>query len=71
MPARRPCSIPIPTSAATPTRLIGVTYPNGRVLTYAYDTGADAAVGRVSYLTESDGTQLADYSYPGSAKSTR
>ncbi len=53
------------TSAATPTRLVGVTYPNGRVLTYAYDTGADSAVGRVSYLADSDGTQLADYSYLG------
>ena len=32
---------------------------------YGYDTGADSAVGRVSYLVDSDGTQLADYSYLG------
>ena len=43
---------------STPTRLTSITYPNGRVLTYAYDTGADSAVGRVSYLADSDGTQL-------------
>ena len=53
------------TNTATPTRLVGITYPNGRVLTYGYDTGADSAVGRVSYLVDSDGTQLADYSYLG------
>ncbi len=52
-------------STATPTRLASITYPNGRVLTYGYDTGADSAVGRVSYLADSDGTQLADYSYLG------
>ena len=50
---------------ATPTRLTGITYPNGRVLTYGYDPGADIAVGRVSYLADSDGTQLVDYYYLG------
>ena len=53
------------TDSATPTRLISMTYPNGRVLTYGYNTGADNAVGRVSYLADSDSTQLADYSYLG------
>ena len=53
------------TGTSTPTRLTGITYPNGRVLTYGYNSGADAAVGRVSYLADSDGTQLADYYYLG------
>jgi YD repeat-containing protein len=53
------------TSTATPTRLTSVTYANGRVLTYGYNSGADSAVGRVSYLADSDSTQLVDYSYLG------
>jgi RHS repeat-associated protein len=48
-----------------PTRLTSMTYPNGRVLTYGYNSGDDAALGRVSYLADSDGTHLADYTYLG------
>ena len=50
---------------STPTRLTSMTYPNGRVLTYGYMSGADSAVGRVSYLADSDGTVLAQYGYLG------
>ena len=53
------------TDPATPTLLTSMTYPNGRVLTYGYNVGADAAVGRVSYLADSNGTHLADYKYLG------
>ncbi len=53
------------TDSATPTLLISMTYPNGRVLDYGYDTGTDDAVGRVSYLADSDGTVLAQYKYLG------
>ena len=53
------------TDPVTPTLLTSMTYPNGRVLTYGYNTGADAAVGRVSYLADSDSTVLAQYKYLG------
>ena len=53
------------TDSATPTRLVSMTYPNGRILTYGFDTGTDDAVGRVSYLADSDGTVLAQYRYLG------
>ena len=35
------------------------------MLTYGYNSGADAAVGRVSYLADSDSTHLVDYYYLG------
>ena len=57
------------TDAATATRLVGMTYPNGRQLIYGYDTGTDAAVGRVSYLQDSNNsTHLVDYLYLGLAQ---
>ena len=34
-------------------------------MTYGYNSGADSAVGRVSYLADSDSTQLVDYYYLG------
>jgi hypothetical protein len=33
------------TDSATPTELVGMTYPNGRELTYGYSSGTDAAIG--------------------------
>jgi len=51
---------------ATPTRLTSITYPNGRELDYGYSSGTDAAVGRVSYLKDSNNsTHLVDYYYLG------
>jgi hypothetical protein len=46
-------------------RITSMTYPNGRVLTYGYNSGTDDAVGRVSYLADADDTHLADYTYLG------
>ena len=46
-------------------RLESVRYPNGRILDYLYDSGIDDVVGRVSSLTDSDETHLADYTYLG------
>jgi len=46
-------------------RATSMTYPNGRVLTYGYNSGNDDALGRVSYLADSGGTHLVDYSYLG------
>jgi RHS repeat-associated protein len=50
-------------------RLTQITYPNGRVLLYGYNSGTDDAVNRVSYLEDQAGSsaavQLAAYSYLG------
>ena len=54
------------TNPATPTRLVGMTYPNGRQLIYGYNSGTDAAVGRVSFLEDGNsGTPLVQYRYLG------
>jgi RHS repeat-associated protein len=57
------------TNSATPTRLTGITYPNGRQLTYGYNSGTDTAVGRVSYLLDGNSSaHLVDYLYLGLGK---
>jgi RHS repeat-associated protein len=46
-----------------------VTYPNGRILRYEYNSGADSNLSRVSFLADdssgSVGTHLAEYTYLG------
>jgi RHS repeat-associated protein len=56
--------------AASPTRLTSMAYPNGRVLDYVYNSGADEALGRVSEIADdngsgSPGTVDVAYSYLG------
>ena len=53
--------------ASNSTRLTGVTYPNGRRLSYLYGSagGADDAVGRVTGIVDTPGVTLADYEYLG------
>ena len=51
-------------------RLETMTYPNGRVLHYTYDSGIDAAISRVSAIADDNGSggagqELARYSYLG------
>lgn len=51
-------------------RLSSMTYPNGRVLHYGYNTGVDTGISRVSFLADDNGsnavgTHLEDYSYLG------
>jgi RHS repeat-associated protein len=50
-------------------RLTAMTYPNGRVLDYGYNTGLDDTISRVSYEADdggsSSGVHLANYSYLG------
>jgi RHS repeat-associated protein len=51
---------------STPTRLVSITYPNGRVVTYVYNSGIDSDVGRVSYLVDGNSTTpLVEYKYLG------
>ena len=45
-------------------RLVTMTYPNGRVLTYNYNTGLDNNISRLSSISDSTGT-LVSYSYLG------
>ncbi|MDB5295746.1 MAG: repeat-associated core domain protein, partial [Phycisphaerales bacterium] len=56
-------------SGANHSRLTGMTYPDGRVLRYEYNSGLDSNISRVSTLADdspgSVGTHLADYSYLG------
>ena len=46
-----------------------MTYPNGRVLYFCYNSGDDNALNRLSYLADAGGgavaTQLAAYQYLG------
>jgi len=62
-------------SLATGSRLVSMTYPNGRILHYGYDNSdLDNAIGRVDYLADDNGSatagsHLADYSYLASARS--
>jgi RHS repeat-associated protein len=50
-------------------RLTSMTYPNGRLLDYGYNSGIDTTISRVSYLKDdggsSAGVHLADYLYLG------
>jgi RHS repeat-associated protein len=54
---------------ANNSRLLSITYPNGRVLNYSYNTGLDTTISRISYLSDnagsSAGVHLEDYSYLG------
>jgi hypothetical protein len=47
------------------TRLTKITYPNGRVLHYGYDNGADNELNRITWLADDNGdaagTHLAEY----------
>ena len=63
------------TDPANPTRLTTMTYPNGRVLHYVYNSGDDEALGRVSAITDDDGSGnpgqvLAAYTYLGLSQIT-
>ena len=49
---------------ANNSRLLSVTYPNGKVLTYNYATGVDSDISRLTSLSDSTGT-LATYSHLG------
>jgi RHS repeat-associated protein len=49
---------------ANHSRLVSMTYPNGRVLSYTYAVGLDDRISRLSSLTDSSGT-LEAYSYLG------
>jgi RHS repeat-associated protein len=51
---------------ANNSRLTSITYPNGYVLSYNYNTGVDNTISRLSYLSDSSGT-LQSYSYLGLA----
>jgi RHS repeat-associated protein len=55
---------------ANHSRLVSMTYPNGRVLHYGYNSGLDDAISRLSFLADDDGaggigTHLEEYSYLG------
>jgi RHS repeat-associated protein len=51
-------------SGANNSRLISMTYPNGRVLNYNYGSGLDTSISRLTSLSDSSGT-LEVYSYLG------
>ena len=55
--------------SANHTRLTKITCPNGRILRYEYNSGADANLSRVSFLADDNsgsvGTHLAEYAYLG------
>jgi RHS repeat-associated protein len=55
---------------ANHSRLVSMTYPNGRILHYGYNPGLDDAFSRLSFLADDDGaggigTHLEEYSYLG------
>ena len=45
-------------------RLTSVTDPNGRVITYGYNSGSDSTISRLSYLADGS-THLEEYTYLG------
>ena len=45
-------------------RLTSITYPNGKVLNYNYNTGVDSTISRLSSLSDNSGT-LESYAYLG------
>src|SRR5258707_15627840 len=57
-------------SSANHSRLVSMTYPNGRVLHFGYSSGLDDSISRLSYLADDNGsggvgTHLEEYSYLG------
>jgi RHS repeat-associated protein len=50
---------------ANHSRLVSVTYPNGRVLNYTYNAGLDDSISRLSAITDNSGTPLEQYTYLG------
>jgi hypothetical protein len=56
-------------SAANNSRLMNLTYPNGRIERYEYSSGLDNSISRLSFLADdssgSVGTHLEEYSYLG------
>jgi len=53
-------------SSANNSKLLSMTYPNGRVLNYNYNSGIDTSISRISYLSDNYGsTHLEEYSYLG------
>ena len=55
--------------SANHVRPVSVTYPNGRIVRFEYNSGADDSLSRLSYLADdasgSVGTHLAEYTYLG------
>jgi RHS repeat-associated protein len=49
---------------ANHSRLTSITYPNGKILNYNYNSGVDDSISRLSYLSDTSGT-LESYSYLG------
>jgi RHS repeat-associated protein len=49
---------------ANNSRVVSMTYPNGRVLNYNYNTGVDTAISRLSSISDSSAT-LESYKYLG------
>ena len=55
-------------TGANYSRLSSMTYPNGRVEDYGYNTGIDATISRVSYIADDAGSSaghVAEYTYLG------
>src|SRR5207237_9367236 len=50
--------------SANNSRLLSMTYPNGRVVNYNYNAGLDSTISRLSSISDSTGT-LVSYSYLG------
>src|SRR5262249_57089366 len=51
-------------SGANNSRLTSIVYPNGRTITYNYNTGVDTTISRLSSITDGS-TTLESYSYLG------
>jgi hypothetical protein len=54
-------------AGASNSRLLTMTYPNGSVLTYNYNTGVDSTISRLSSISDSSAT-LEAYTYLGLAQ---
>src|SRR5262249_36909893 len=52
------------TGGANHSRIVSLTYPDGYVLSYNYNTGLESSISRLSSLSDSNGT-LETYSYLG------
>lgn len=52
------------TGRANDSRLVSMTYPNGRVLNYNYASGLDDSISRLSSISDNSGT-LESYDYLG------
>jgi RHS repeat-associated protein len=53
-----------PSGSTNHSRLTGITYPNGRVISYNYATGLDDTISRLTSISDS-GTTVESYSYLG------